>query len=79
MKVEEENKIIDCISGFGAEMLKKILKKGRQGHAGWDSQDCAAYMQHQLTEHCKKGDYVDVANIAMFLWKLELTLTEIGE
>lgn len=71
MSVKEQNKIIDCMGEFTAEMLKKILKKQRQGYSGWDNQDCAAYMQRQLTKHTKEGDYLDVANIAMFLWKLE--------
>ncbi len=71
MNITEQNKVIDCLGKFNAEMLKKILKKSREGYSGWDSQECAAYMQHQLSHHTVKGDYIDVANIAMFLWFLE--------
>ena len=71
MRVFEQNKIIDCMGRFNSEMLKKILKKGRQGYTGWDTQRCAAFMQRQLSKHAKKGDYIDTANIAMFLWFLQ--------
>ena len=71
MQVKEQNKLIECLGRFQALMLKKMFKKGRQGHSGWDRKENAGYMQRQLTEHAKKGDYLDCANIAMFLWNLE--------
>lgn len=71
MSVKEQNKVIECMGNFSAEMLKKILKKMKEGYCGWDNENHAAYMQNQLTLHAKKCDYIDVANIAMFLWSLE--------
>lgn len=71
MSVEEQNELIEVAVEFNAEMLKKILAKERAGYQGWENPQMAEYLRRQLVEHTEKGDYVDVANIAMFLWHLE--------
>ena len=54
---------------FSTQMECKLLKKALEGRKGWDD---PAWTQEQIKaaiiEHVNKGDMVDVANLAMFLW-----------
>jgi hypothetical protein len=53
-------------------MRTKVMSKLDQDFAGWNLDKWKLYMQEQLHNHLLKEDYLDVANIAMFLDNLEL-------
>ena len=53
---------------FSNEMKKKLAEKSRE-KGGWDDPDWDIEdIKNQLIKHVEKGDFVDVANFAMFAW-----------
>ncbi len=64
-------KLLTLIEKFTTMMALKIYKKIRQGSRGWDSPNYKALMLKKLHRNLKQEDYVDVANLAMFLWYLK--------
>lgn len=59
---------------FGARMKEKLIDKYEQGYTGWDCINIVPGLESALQEHVKRalaGDYmqwIDVANLAAFLW-----------
>ena len=70
-KDDLRRKLKSTVRNFSAEMEKKVLAKLDEGYSGWDDFHYKEYLMKELLRHSMKGDYVDVANIAMFLWNLE--------
>ena len=58
------------VDDFAYAMKKKLISKAmRDGKAGWDDPNWPREdILRQLIEHVEKGDMVDVANFAMFVW-----------
>lgn len=54
---------VDC---FAAAMKAKLKKKRQEGRGGWQSMT-SEQLSALLHEHVRKGDPVDVANLAMML------------
>jgi len=58
-----------CLKDFNNEMKSKLLKKRNEGKCGWDSPEWdIENIKSQLIKHIEKGDFIDVANFAMFAW-----------
>lgn len=55
-----------AVDRFAATMKAKLNKKRREGRGGWQSMT-AEQLSPLLHEHVRKGDPVDVANLAMML------------
>ena len=70
--VEELERLSTSIAKFSVLMRDKLFDKAVDGHYGWDRKCNEQYIKDSLAEHVKKGDYVDVANIAMMLHFLAL-------
>ena len=64
-------KLLMLIGKFTTMMTLKINKKTIQGYHGWDLSINKATMLKKLRRNLKQEDYVDVANLAMFLWNLK--------
>ena len=63
-----EREALETLVGrFATEMESKVLAKLFEGCARWDDPDWIPYLMKQIDKHVKKCDWVDVANIAMFL------------
>lgn len=57
---------------FAEEMKLKLIAKLKEGRSGWDSEEWEiADIKKALKEHVEKGDPIDIANFAMFLWNRE--------
>lgn len=68
----EKAALKDCTEAFSKEMYAKLLQKQKEGHAGWDDKHFEdTKLFEMLLEHAGKGDMVDVAILAMFLWNRE--------
>lgn len=52
---------------FAAEMQRKLARSRGKGRGGWQSIS-ADILSRELREHVDKGDPMDVATYAMFLW-----------
>jgi hypothetical protein len=61
-----DNSVVDL---FAQSMKDKLAISAAKGRSGW--QTCPPDdLRRMLREHLEKGDPVDVANFAMFLWWL---------
>jgi len=56
---------------FALQMLDKLNMKQSRGWHGWGDKTLKGQFKKDLLKHVEKGDWVDVANYAMFLWNLE--------
>jgi len=65
--MDEKERLSAAVQEFSEAMKVKLFDKTNEGKSGWD--DCAwpvEDIKKQLIEHVEKGDFVDVANFAMF-------------
>lgn len=57
---------------FAIAMFDKLDAKLKGGRDGWDSENWTPEeILEALKEHVDKGDPIDIANFAMFLWNRE--------
>lgn len=63
--------IDSLVDAFAQEMKNKLHKAEEKGRFGWDT-DSSEVLMRLLVEHIEKGDMVDVANFAAFLWNREM-------
>ncbi len=68
---KEKNALSEVLGQFSREMLYKMFEKQKRGVGGWADPSCLVGLKESLKEHIEKGDMIDVANIAMFIWNLE--------
>lgn len=69
--VEETLALYTTVARFNQVMKHKLLKKYGEGKRGWDDPAILDFLKKSLAEHVGKGDMVDVANLAMFIWNIE--------
>lgn len=61
--------LTSLVERFSEEMKFKLGQKLNQGRSGWDKEEWSkSDILKALREHLDKGNMVDVANYAMFLW-----------
>ena len=70
--VAEKLALADALNEFKDKMLDELIDKVSRGYVGWDDEFNANYMKEQISNHLAKGDWVSVANLAMFLETLEI-------
>ena len=57
------------VNRFAEVMRRKLMRKLSTGYSGWDDPDWTeASIRAAMIEHVEKGDPVDIANFAAFLW-----------
>ncbi len=69
--IEETIALYTAVFRFGQVMKHKLLKKYGEGRRGWDDPACLGWLKKSIVDHVSKGDMVDVANLAMFIWNIE--------
>lgn len=69
--VDETIALYTAVFRFSQVMKHKLLKKYGEGKRGWDDPTILEFLKKSLAEHVAKGDMVDVANLAMFIWNIE--------
>jgi hypothetical protein len=67
----EKSELRKLVRDFSAEMREKLLAKADRGWRGWNATYYREIFRSLLVEHVSKGDWVDVANFAAFLWYLD--------
>ena len=61
-----------CSESFGAAILSKVTQKQAEGKHGWADPDWTQEDKLRLLKlHIDKGDMVDVAIFAMFIWNAQ--------
>lgn len=71
---KEKDKLNRLLDYFTDRMRNRVIDKLDMGHAGWNLEGLRNYMSEELSNHLAKGDYLDIANIAMFLDNLNMIL-----
>ena len=66
--MSEKLKLKSCISLFSREMYQKLCLKDDAGWSGWDCEQHTNRFKEQLVLHALRGQWVDAANFAAFLW-----------
>lgn len=66
-----------ALDAFSRSMREKMHSKAIKGWRGWNNPDEKIYLRNTLQEHVSKDirtakQMVDVANIAMMIWFIEL-------
>lgn len=59
------------LDAFVKEMGAKIFQKLQEGQTGWDEVTNTNNLRKKLLTNFEKGDMVDVAALAMFVWNLQ--------
>jgi len=65
-RLHESIKLAKTITGFTEKMAEKVARH-IDNREGWDDEEYASGMYDALEEALAEGDYVSVANYAMFL------------
>lgn len=77
-EIQEEAKLTSLLREFKNEQLSRLFRKVHEGFRGWDSPEIKSILIKMLSNKVNlvlKGeaepkDYVDIANVSMFLWNL---------
>lgn len=56
---------------FFRAMKKRTDEKSDQGWAGWDCEEYRTSMRHGINANIKQGNWVDAANLIMFVWGID--------
>ena len=65
----EEAALEALVDGFAVDMKRKLKEKFRESCYGWDNPIWTEEdIREALHNHTLKGDPVDIANFAAFLW-----------
>lgn len=65
-------KMFRAVDSFAYEMKAKLAFEAlARGRTGWDDIRSLPNIRHQLSEHVARGDgqAIDIANLAMMIWK----------
>lgn len=72
-----EKEALDVLLEKGAdEMGARLYDKVEMGWSGWDLPENKELLKQKLLENYREEDWIDVANLALFLWNLEPTEEE---
>jgi len=65
-----DNNLADCLLKFMQYMEGKLITREISGWKGWDDRNQIpdAELMVRLKKNLEERDYVDVANLSMFLW-----------
>lgn len=75
---DELRRLSDLVDNFAKVMEVKLHTRARQGYRGWDDPKCKHIIIDKLVQNVRrldKGDMsqtVEIANLAAFLWALDL-------
>ena len=69
-EIRERDELFQAVNAFARAMKVKLANKTLDGKSGWQETWWieSGNALEQLLAHAKKGDMVDVANFAMFIW-----------
>ena len=71
---KEQGELLDAVlDEFKLKMRVELFDKISKGYMGWNEPSFEKYMAEQISNHLAKGEYIKVANLAMFLDNLQQT------
>jgi hypothetical protein len=72
---DEEASLAKLNEKFTYAMWQRLLEKRAGGWHGWDNKkymrDYDGGLKERIIQNCLNGEWVDVANLAMFAWNFE--------
>lgn len=76
----EDPDLCEAAAEFFGVVLAKLGRKHRDGKQGWAAPDLEGWtpadIRKEMINHAHKGDPIDVANYALFLWYHERRIAE---
>jgi len=66
----ETRRLSDLVDEFASRMKAKLWRKYAEGYTGWN-EITEEYCLIMIDHHLEKGDPIDIANFAAFLWHIE--------
>lgn len=68
--MSEEEALRELIHAFSEAMLKKLLKKLKEGYSGWDNPEAVTvpHIRKMIRKNIVSNDPIDTANFAAFWW-----------
>ena len=72
-KAAETEALANLMNSFSEKMFAKVMAKMQQGYHGWDKKDpiMIELLNNRLSDNINRGDWIDVANVCMFLWNMQ--------
>ena len=69
----ERTAFVTLVNKFRKRIFEKLEKKSKEEYKKplWDKSEQLPKLKKMIQLHIEKGDMVDVAIIAMFIWNLE--------
>jgi len=77
IKRADRQVFLDMVCSFRDQMMARFDKCAREGWCGWDGASAGdikkfkTNLKERLLDNAKRGDWIDVANLAAMLWNLE--------
>ena len=72
---DEEASLAKLNELFRDAMLQRLLEKKAGGWTGWNNEkymrNYDGGLKERIIQNCLNGEWVDVANLAMFAWNFE--------
>jgi len=62
--------LLSYFKDFVKQMEKRLREKDKAGFSGWEKISKYEYID-RINKNLAKGDFVDVANLAMLMWAIE--------
>lgn len=59
------------LKNFNEKQERRLLNKVQEGWEGWDWPGERTHILHKLIWNLVNEEWVDVANLAMFLWRFD--------
>lgn len=76
----ELEKLQALVNSFGKTQIERLGEKIAEEWDGWDNRkDIREDLVFRIIRNMFEGDWVDVANLAMFAWNLNLNVKECVE
>lgn len=64
---QEIERLYEAFTTFTGKMLSHIQEKAHEGWTGWDDEEMRYELKQRLLKNLAEGDYVDDANLCLFL------------
>ncbi len=67
---QKVDKLEQCLTMFMDEMFTELVERVEQGYTGWNKRKKISdhELLLRLLKNAQEGHFIDVANLAMFLW-----------
>lgn len=70
-RAAEQEALATLMNEFSQQMFGRIINNKDAEYSGWDSEESIENIKAKLANGLNNGDWIDVANLCMFLWNFK--------